>query len=120
MDAIANTLNNEDEGGTGHGDDHPAADLKLAKFKASNAYRLGRHVTKVVKQDWDAWWRLSYYQRDLWKKFNNGILLQERNEAVQAFGHGCVLNEQDETIADLTMERCFAYRTMDDLSGRVW
>ena len=84
-------------------------------MRATNAYRQGKHVAKLVDQNWDVRWNLSSYQQELYWKYQDGTLLEERNEAAKAFGHGLVYNDREEIIAQLAMEKCFTYRAMEEL-----
>ena len=67
----------------------------------------------MVPGDWNAWWTLSEHEKGLYWAFLDGTLLEERNEAAKAFGHGFVYNEREETIAQTTMESCFTYKTIE-------
>ena len=64
-----------------------------------DAHRQGNHVAKLVAENWEAWWNLSSYAQELYWKYQDGTLLEERNEAAKAFGHGLLYNDRGEVIA---------------------
>ena len=114
LDTILQTLKDEKDE---EEDEGKAAELKRKKMRTTNAHRQGKHLATLVAEDWEAWWKLSSYEKHLYWKYEDGTLLEERNDIAKAFGHGLVCNDREEIIAQLAMDKCFAYRAIEDFCG---
>ena len=73
-------------------------------------------MAKLVEKNRNVWYKLDGYEKTFYKQYQDGRLLQWRNEAAEACGHGLVLDDREEVVAQLAFERCFTYRTMERVS----
>ena len=111
LQAVKEEKEEEDE------DKEESEKQKWAKVRACNEFRRGKHVAKTVDANWYAWYNLDPYEIALYWQYKDGSLMQKRNEAAMAFGHGLVHDEREEVIAQLGFEKCFTNRVMEHDSG---
>ena len=105
MEALPQEEPNEDEAA--------AHEKKVRHIRAAHAHRRGRYVTRLVNKDPHAWWKLSHHERQLYYAYKDGTLIKERNESSRACGSGSLFSQEDEETAQVTLERCFTYRTIE-------
>jgi len=110
LDAMMESLRKEKEPVD---DDQSRKAKKIRKMKATSAHRHGRYLAKRIEQDSNAWYTFSRFEKYLWYAYKDGRLVVERNAAARALGTGSLFNPQDEETAQLTLEKCFAYRTIE-------
>ena len=63
------------------------------------------------------WNALSRHEQNLWYRYNDGTLREERNQATKAYGHGAVFSPDEEVILQMATDRCFSLRALDALCG---